>query len=316
MEKTVTALVVVKSAYQALQAMSVLGIEKVSIFDVLYLTEDDSPTDRHYFTLLSKKARRARYVHTYWKDSYWRRTLDFFVNSANAVHPEGYSIGLLGSIETWVVSGLVARNAKSIVTFDEGSGNFVEKSDVRITKIPFRSNLYRILLGAPSLKKIKKATLRHYTYHPKFQNIVEPRRLRPMELPYVRTGNYAQTEKAYTYFIGQPFLDYLTDSQVESVRKWLEDKTVDYYVQHPREKSGPIINVPLLDKGSLVAEQAILNHADGAKIHLIGCSTTVLVGLEKFAASRTMLIHSSQVDADAHRKFAMESGCEVVLLFD
>ena len=174
--------------------------------------------------------------------------------------------------------------------------------------------IYRRLLGATDLDAIKTRIVRHYTIYQGFKNIVDSLRLR-----YFDAWKYNQDTTSFkgiplSYFIGQPFEEELTPKQICSLEDHLRTMNIHFYVRHPREHKTLNIEAPFMDKHGLIAEDAILQHAHGQPIHLIGWFSSVLINLASSVNKITMILLKSDANSEFMEVIARKAGCDIVLI--
>ena len=143
--------------------------------------------DRHYFEMLASEADAALYAHIELRGHDGLRYIEFYWRARAFRKNLHRDIVLLASINNYVFSAIAERQANSeLVTFDDGSINFClgsmyhrESRTIRqfsdLLHRNGRADLYRQLFGARDVDSIRTRISRHYTLHPKFENIARRR---------------------------------------------------------------------------------------------------------------------------------------------
>ena len=77
-------------------------------------------------------------------------------------------------------------------------------------------------MGLMSPMKVKSLLVQHYSIYPEFDNIVAREKVCFISLfTQVATGVNNSDKETVTYFIGQPFHEYLRVPQVAALKSWL-----------------------------------------------------------------------------------------------
>lgn len=312
-----SALLIVRTPLQAWIAARVLAAERVKMYDLLYFTQNDSPEDRNYFTELCGKAETATYLFAKKRRFDILNHLDFRWQARAWFKEKSYNIILLASIDAFVPNSIASNQSGELVTFDDGTGNFTESSSYFVDNGGWRAKLYRYLLGAASISKIASRTSRHYTLYPNYKNIVESARLIDSSKWLIRDASFlkhSENANPITYFIGGPFSEDLTPNDIRALESFLRTMDINVYVRHPREHNVLKIGVPNLDKQGLIAEDAILRHAQGRPIHLVGWFSTVLFNMAAIAQRSTMILFKSNYNSEHMARLARRAGCQIILI--
>jgi N-acetyllactosaminide alpha-2,3-sialyltransferase len=308
-----TALLLLRTPFQAWIAQQVLQQERVQAFDLLYFTQNDAPEDRYYFEKLASSATKAKYFYAPIRDFDIFGHLDFRRQSSDWLRDCNRDIVLLSSIDAFIPSAITRRQSGELITFDDGTGNFNNASLYHVEALSCRSRVYRWLLGAENLERTKRRIARHYTLHAQFPNIVEAGRLRSLE-SWSAPKSCIRKQALKTYFIGAPFEEELNRDQINSLESYLKELPIESYVRHPRERFPLDIGVPFLDKRGRIAEDAILADASGHQIHLVGGFSSVMFNLANVAASKRILFSGASTNTLHLETLARQVGCDIVLL--
>lgn len=283
-----SALVLIRTPLQAHIARSVLRAEKIHDYDLIFVSPFYSEEARFYFEELSRGARYARHIVD------WRKVsaiIDVFLLLLRLKHLSRrrvYEFGLLASLDSIPLLSIALSKTRKLISFDDGSLNIDQTGYLHQGITGWKQKFVRLLFGSPSIDGVKSEIHKHYTLFDGLENIVEEKRLVVLPGWNVRRRSLKSRVEPVTFFIGSPFKEDLSRSQLESLVCAAEDFTIDYYVTHPRELEPLNLGIPLLNKNGRIAEEAILRKADGRKFHLVGGVSTVLFNLGS-AELRTLL---------------------------
>lgn len=308
-----SALLMCRSPFQAMLAGHVLRQEGVDQYDLLYFTHSASAEDKRYFAQLSDKASLTELVHVapqranvatsalfHWRSRAWQRDWR-------------HDLVILSSIDDLTFSSIVRRQTSSaLVTFDDGMSNILSTAIYKTDRFQGRGEVYRQLFGAYRMADIRRRIARHYTIYPQFENIVEPARLRTVE----GTGTLASAsgEAGPAFFIGQPFREAMSETDLERLHRFLKGRRFDFYVRHPRERTTLDLGAPELDKAGRIAEEAILATSNGRKPTVVGWHSNVMFNLPQQLANKELLIFHGAANAAELERLAQATGCSVTVV--
>ena len=294
-----------RTPFQAAICLQIIASEKLRNFDLMYLTADDSDTDRHYFGLLKKIAgteNHCEYIYIKPQRFDFLNHLKAF-RAIKASCKKKYDGVFFASLNSSAFKMIIKRiQPEMLVTFDDGAANITQTKMFFEEHLHYKMYFYNKLLGVPQLSEIKRQISHHYTIYPGFDNIVPNTRIRPIKL-FSQAANSANSgsEKQKVFFIGQPFREYLNEDQINRLTQWLHTQNVDYYVRHPREQEPLLNNVEFLDKQGLLAEDAIFKHSKDARPLIISSFSTVLFNISRFEADK-IYVSVGDDDEEANRK--------------
>jgi beta-galactosamide-alpha-2,3-sialyltransferase len=301
-----------RTPLQARICLRLAQIDGLERPDILYFTQDDTSGDRHYRHLLEEIAGRLEYLHVP------RQRFDL-LNHAIAITRagrrfRGHARIYLASIDAPLFRWIIRRNGDAeIMTFDDGTANITASSNLRRPVEAGRMKLYIRLAGLPSVADVRQRSVLHSTLYPSMENIVPRARLRPVEIfaDQVRpAGGDARTR--LTFFVGQPFHEYLPPDAVRALGRKVRQLGVDRYVLHPRERTPLVDGIPELEKHGELAEIAILRAAGAARPLVVGAFSTVLFNLSDSAAERVYLHVPGVPRSSEWLALARGVGCQVV----
>lgn len=308
-----TALLLLRSPFQAWLADLVLEAEGIDEYDIIYVTRNDSEEDRYYFEQLQRRASQAHY------SLIGRARIDFIqvwgrqLELTSITKNKCYDVIVFASINDFVFAwATVHHRGAALVTLDDGAANYVERGIYAQEPLSWRGHLFRSILGVPSYRTIKNEIVRHYTLHPDLPNIVDKQRLRQIST-HVRASEAPKNNEMW-FFIGAPFDEVMSPEQLNRFRSCVEQNWIDYYVEHPREKT-PILEVPpRLTKQGRIAEEAIIATAGGSRIVLVGWLSTVMFNLSGPDVRKIVVLPQDSSDIIKLSALAKRIGCEIVAI--
>ena len=307
-----TALMLIRTPLQAYLAKRVLRQEGVGVYDLIYVTHNDGPEDRHYFVKLSSEARHHLYchvrphrydilnhVHMAWRARHWRRDLK-------------HDLTLMASVDNPLFSAIATRQRQAtLVTFDDGTANYLRTDPYRSGKLGLRGTFYRWCLGAPVIQQLKQNIARHYSLHPELGNIVPKEKLVTITAGF-QSGAAPDAPEA-SFFIGQPFEEILTPEELRAFLSRVRQFPVDFYIRHPRETKPLALGVPFLEKQGLIAEEVIEQAAHGHRIRLVGGFSSVMLNMGR-DIPRTVILNGAMKGGAMMEQLARDAGCQVIVL--
>ncbi|MES1935626.1 glycosyltransferase family 52 [Salinisphaera hydrothermalis] len=306
-------LVLLRTPFQAWLAEKVIEAESVSSFDLLYFTQDASAEDRFYYARLAGRARDAKFVYVPRQARDLLNHIGFALRAWPFVFRKRYDTTFFSSIDSYVLNALASRGASGqLVTLDDGAANYNQAGLYFCERVPRRERLYRHIFGARSITETRARIARHYTIQPKLRNIVDESRLKSIVAWDGLPARRQQDGVPKTYFIGAPFQEVLDRHQVARLESYVRQLGVDVYVRHPREHEPLGLVAPFLDKRGRIAEEAILDDADGRSIVLVGFLSSVMFNLASCAKTRVVLVPSGAASHNKLIGLARKVGCEIV----
>lgn len=311
MEKCIT-LIIIRTPFQAWLVQKVLEKEGITSFDIIYITQDDSEEDKHYYEQLYSKARDGTYVFVKRQKIDILNVLLMRIELRQWYKKSNYSLIVFASITSLVANSLVTKLSKSeLITFDDGAANIVSNDEYTYESTNKRYLFYRSVMGASSIKCIKSRISKHYTLYNNFENIVESARL-----SYLEGWNSKKISKGKpkTYFIGSPFEEVMTKEQIVRLENYVKDLKVDFYISHPRERKMLNIGAKTLNKQGCIAEEAIVCNAEDSPIVLVGWFSTVMLNMSAICESRIVLLPKECVQTPELFELSKKAGCNPVLI--
>lgn len=307
-------LFLIATALQARYAHELLKLEKISCYDLVYITYRDSDEDFAYYNLLAADADVSDYICIAERSRYVFRLVDGLFKIREWLSSQCYDVVFLSSLGDHLLSTILSRKKyQELVTFDDGTANLRQADKFFKNSKKQKEKLLVRLLGTQGVGDLKKSITRHYTMHADLPNIVDSSLLRPV-LAWREYKKNKNTNNCVTFFIGQPFSLVTSSENVEKLKETLKNFHVDYYVAHPGEKERLDELIPMLKKQGELAEDAILRVADGRPIRLIGWFSTVMFNLRYVADENKMFLFENDERTEKMIDLAKRIGCEVELI--
>jgi len=303
-----------RTPFQAVLLKQVLKKECAGSYDLVYLTQNDSPEDRHYFSELSSDAARSQYLYL---DRYRFDVLNHvvaFLKIEPGIRSRCYSRVLVSSIDHLGFRKIAwkARNAE-IVSFDDGTGHVNQEARYFLAAAEGRGRFYEVVFRVPSRIDFVKKIVRHYSIYPGYEHLMPSKILRYVEL-FDTYPDCTSSGGEVSFFIGQPFTEAYDNGYGKALASFVQQEKIDYYVQHPREITLINRNIKLLDKLGCIAEEAIIRATQGKKAVIYGGFSSVLINLPASKAVKVMLLSSSDPRHRHYAELGEKAGCRVVFL--
>lgn len=296
-----------KTPLQARICLAIIEQKSLKNPEVIYSTQHNSGLDRRYFFELQKKTSLSTYLFFAPKKHLNILNYLYEIKKLYSMHPMNrYDSIYLASIDNLLFRFIIKKNPQAtLYGFDDGTANITPSSHYFNPETSWKLKLYRKLLGVPSASIIKLSIKEHYSLYPNFQNIISASKIIPLTLTLVSPSGDSQRNspsKSEVFFIGQPFAEYLDRKDIEILKAWLANQSIDFYIKHPRESQPITPNIPLLQKNELLAEDAIFEVANGRPI-IISAYSTVLFNVSSEMADKIYL--SIANDEEEQRRLAL-----------
>lgn len=311
--RKINSLFLCRSPLQARICMQIIENYKIQDFDVIYSTQDNNDSDKYYYSMLSSKANFATYIYVTKKNRDIYNHLSGLIKIKKKWPKTIYNNIYIASIDNYIFRYIIKQNpSATLFGFDDGAANISGFGHYYNLSANKRSMIYSWLLNLPQPQTIKEKLSRHYTLYKDFNNIVSNDKLMLISLFNNELNYHQHTKKTTTYFIGQPFHEYLGTKEILLLKNWLESEKIDYYVMHPREDKPLIDNIKVLEKKGLLAEDAILKNSQGSHIKLISAYSTVLFNIPPNSAEKIYLSLSN--DPTEHERCLLieKTGSKIV----
>lgn|GEM_PF-1228891 len=307
------ALFLCRTPLQARICLKIMETERPGSSDVLYFTHDDNESDRLYFARLGQYARHAQYLHVPPQRYSILSDVKAYALADTIFKRSGYDATFLASIDSIFFRSLIKRQTGSaLFTFDDGTSNIIQDWYISYHQDneSGRLRLYNTLAGIESRRQIKNRSSKHYTIYKDFKNICPPEKLVYLDV-FATTGTHP-VNPGTSFFIGQPFHEYLDQGKIARLRRFIENRQINFYVPHPRETQTVTRRIPMLKKNGELAETAIMQASPLGKPIIFAGFSTVLFNIPSDLADKYYL-HFEGDDSDREMITLVEkAGCKVL----
>lgn len=309
--KPVETVFLCRTPLQARICLEIIKNNEIIEFDLVYFTQHNSESDKKYFLEISSRANKSAYIFVkkQKKDilnhilSIWNFKKEGFENKYLNIY--------IASIDSLLFRFILKKNPQaSIYGFDDGTANITQFSSYHNINESGKIRFYNKLFGISSINNIKSRILRHYTIYSDFCNIVSEDKLCFLNLFDSKRLNQ-KNEKQITYFIGQPFYEYLALNEISKLKSWLIEQAIDYYIMHPRETE-PLLDVKLLNKEGMIAEDAIFKNAGESKVRIISAYSTVLFNISSQDAEKIYISLNNDNSEIKRRSLIEKTGSKII----
>lgn len=307
------ALFLCRTPLQARICLKIMETERPVSSDVLYFTHDDNESDRLYFARLRQHARHAQYLHVPPQRYSILSDVKAFALADKAFKRAGYDAAFFASIDSIFFRSIIKRQTGAVLhTFDDGTSNIIQDWYISYHQDdePGRLRLYNALAGVESRRQIKNRSAKHYTIYKDFKNICPPEKLVYLDV-FATTGRHP-ANPGTSFFIGQPFHEYLDQGKIARLRHFIENQQIDFYVAHPRETKTLTANVPMLKKNGELAETAIMQASAHGKPAIFAGFSTVLFNIPSDLADKYYLHFEGDSSDREMIALVAKAGCKVL----
>lgn len=300
-----------------LQARICLAIiKKLNIhqYCVLYVTRNNTDLDRNYFKKLSKGSGYSQFLHIKHKIRGVNTliTLAYLMSLDDEWMKYRFSNIYIASIDSMLFRYFLSKNLHAdFFSYDDGTANFNINSSYH--KSSKKNKVFSCLMGIIDIKFLKRKIIKHYSIFPGFKNILPEGQVECLSL-FEQLSYTSDRSKTVSFFVGQPFAEYLSPKQILKLRSWLNNNQIDYYIKHPREVEPIIKNIPILNKKGMLAEDAIFNATGDSKPTIISCYSTVLFNINNDCADKTYLSISGVKNENEHLKMIKKLDMRIILI--
>ena len=312
--KPVETVFLCRTPLQARICLEIIKNNKIIEFDFIYFTQNNSESDKKYFLEISRRANKSAYIFVKKQKKDIINHIISILNFSKEGFKKQYLNIYIASIDSLLFRFIIKKNPQaSIYGFDDGTANITKISSYHNVNWSGRSFIYERLFGVSSIKDIKSRIIKHYSIYPGYSNIIPENKLCFLNL--FGSKNLSQkNERQITYFIGQPFHEYLSIDEIIKFKSWLIQQSIDYYIRHPRETT-PLLDVTLLDKEGMIAEDAIFENAGESKVRIISAYSTVLFNVSSQDAEKIYISLSNDNSEIQRRSLIEKTGAEIVTIF-
>lgn len=314
--RTIDTVFLCRSPLQARICLHIIEHNKLKNFDVIYTTQDNNDLDKSYYSMLSSKANFSTYVYVTKKSRDIYNHLSGLMKVKRKWPKTIYNNIYIASIDNYIFRYIIKQNPKAtLFGFDDGAANISEFGHYYHLNAYKKAILYSWLLRLPQPQTIKERLSKHYTIYEGFKNIVPKDKLITLQVFDSKSSSSNPSDRALTFFIGQPFHEYLNSKELSILLNWLESQSIDYYVMHPREQKPLIDNIKVLDKKGLLAEDAIFKNSKDSRTKIISAYSTVLFNIPPDSAEKIYLSLSNNSAEQERRRLIKRTGSKIIKIF-
>lgn len=274
--------------------LKIIELEKIENFDFIFFTYHITNSIYFYYKKLEAIAKNSIILEI--KNNRELIKKSFFLKNP-FLQKNHYNKIYLASIDNLFFKKIIKINNKAIInTFDDGTANIFKESSYyknEYFSLSKRQKFYSKILNLPSKHEIIKKSERHFTIFNNFENIISKQKLKTIEI--FEKKEKAKNEKNISFFIGQPFHEYLNKEKIKTLINYLEKIEIDYYVMHPRETEPILKNIKILKNDKEIAEVTIIEKSGEYKPLIISAFSTVLFNINESLADK---IYLSLLDND------------------
>lgn len=290
--------------------LKIIELKKIKKFDLIYYTNQTSDTIKFYFEKIKFKSENNVFFHIKNNKEFLK---SFFLMKKPFSKKNNYKNIYLASIDNLLFKKILRKNSKSdIYTYDDGTANIFEESEYYKPESIKKLILFLKIFNLPNKRKIIQKTKLHYTIFDKFENIVPKEKTELISI--FECSNKFQEKNNISFFIGQPFNEYLNKNQLLLLKTYLERVKIDYYVMHPRETTPILNNINILDKENEIAEIAIIKNSKNNKPLIISAFSTVLFNIEETIADKIYISICETQEELKRIKLIEKTGCKIIKL--
>lgn len=313
MQQEADTLVLCRTPFQAVIVREVLKNGSNPYYDLVYLTQDDSEEDSHYFNELSFGANLTQYIYLKRQRYDILNYIMVYQMVREEIKCQDYKTVMIASVNNLAFRKLAAKNGQAkIISFDDGAAHIVKNSMYLNDKQNLRARLYEAFFLVPSLRMIRGRINLHYSAYPGFDHVM-PQKIVRFINPF-KTYQANNNELGPAFFIGQPFEEYLDAMDTQRIEKFIREHNIDFYVRHPRESQPLVTDIPVLPKAGRIAEEAIFAASKGRRPLIYGGFSTVLINIRPAYADKVMLLRSNVPEDAYYAELGIKAGCQIVYL--
>lgn len=316
MSRDINSVFLCRTPLQARICLKIIETERITNYDLIYFTQDDDDLDRNYYSQLSQKSSFSVYIYVKRMKKDILNHIISLIELRRKWPSTVYKRIYIASIDSFLFRFIIKKNSNaSLIGFDDGSANISENSYYYNLNKFKRANLYSRLIGLPQAEEIVDQLTKHYTIYDGFKNIVPKDKLITLQVFDSKSSSSNPSDKALTFFIGQPFHEYLNSKELSILLNWLEGQSIDYYVMHPREQKPLIDNIKVLDKKGLLAEDAIFKNSKHSRTKIVSAYSTVLFNIPPDSAEKIYLSLTNNSAEQERRRLIKRTGSKIIKIF-
>lgn len=286
--------------FQAKICLSIIKFIGLKSFDIIYFTKQSNATDLYYYSELQKASNHSHYIYisrnikglnALLNINYLRKIDKYYIENT-------YDNIFLASFDNLIFRYILKNNPTAkLYGFDDGAANiFPENNEFNDTRA--RTAFINNVLKLPSDQEVIKNLVKHYTIYKNFDPFIEKEKV--IEIPLINSKTAeasSSSNNKISFFIGQPFHEYLNRTEIFKLKQWLSKSEINYYILHPRESEPLVSTIPILEKKAMLAEDCILNKSVGKQSIVYAGFSTVLFNLNSKNISKVYLsLSNSEIE--------------------
>lgn len=299
---------------QARICLKIMETEGIFKPDVLYFTQNDSKTDRLYFSRLEGLARNAQYLMIRKQRFDILNHMKAYWGTHAVFKKERYQQVYLANFLNLHFRMLVENQKMTeLYTFDDGTSNIIENGifSFHVDDDHGKLKVYSRFASLKSPKELKERSVAHYSIYRNFKNICRPEKIRFLSI-FSDFPSIKEKGKSCSFFIGQPFHEYLSAEKIQRLETFLKNNHFDFYVPHPRETNPSTWSIPILEKNGELAEMAIIKESNDRIAEIYSCFSTVLFNIPAESANKHYLHFSGEIADQEMLELAKQAGCNII----
>lgn len=305
-----------RSPLQARICLEIIKYKRLKDFDVIYFSHEDNELDKNYYSLISNKANFSIYIKESKNNKDILNHLSAILRLKKQWPRTTYLNIYIASIDNYMFRYIIKKNQKAtLFGFDDGAANISSFGHYYHLNKFKRAILYSKVFRLPQPEAVRRSLSKHFTIYHNFENIVPDSKLVTIRLFDFETTLAHDSKKSMTYFIGQPFHEYLKPKEIMLLKSWLDKQDIDYYIMHPREKKPLMSNIKLLKKNGLLAEDAIFKSSQGSNVKVISAYSTVLFNIHSKNAEKIYLSLNNDQTEKERCRLIKKTGSEIINIF-
>lgn len=304
-----------RTPLQAKICSEIIKKNNIKHFDFVYFTQNNSESDRCYYESLREHSRNSLYLHVEKKKPDILNHLVSIFRFYRGWAWSGYKSLYLASIDSFLFRYIVKKSdGARLFGFDDGAANLSRFGHYYNYDLYKKANFYSKVLGLPTTKNVRDRIAKHYSIYEGLGNIVPDEDIIFLDVFDFGSRNFCKSMGMVTFFIGQPFFEYLESDEVDKLRRWVDDQEVDFYIKHPREEYPLVSNVKMLSSNGLLAEDLIAKTSGGRFPKVIAGYSSVLFNLPRENVEKVYISVKKDENENERVNLIKKAGCFVVIV--
>ncbi len=209
--------------YQLFLVPKIIKLEKLEDTTILLINLSHSPKNFYYLNQASQECDCNTIVFTQIHKSKYLKILSYLKFITKSVMLHKFKNLYIASLHDKYIHTLMRFIFfQNLNTFDDGIAN-INKGGIFFTDTYIK-------------KKILNKICTHYSVFPNVTNIIDSQKIRQLDIT-TSLGHLSSNnnKRLISIFIGQPYEEFIPNFQKNILEKFLQQNSVNYYFQHPRE---------------------------------------------------------------------------------